>query len=292
MHMDAAPYPSVDYLAIGHVCRDVVSGGYVTGGSAAYSTAVAHSLGCRAGIVTSAAPGERFEGVSPDIPVHRIDAPATTLFENIYTANGREQIIHSVAGELMAGHIPPLWSRAPMVHLGPIANEVDPSIIHLFSNSMVCVVPQGWMRRWDEKGRVYQVAWEGAASVLPLAAVTILSVEDVPNASMIEDYAELARLLVVTDGANGCTVYWDGQVRTFPVPSVNAVDATGAGDVFAAAYLVRLLQTGGDAWDAAEFANHIASCSVTRRGLTEKTHAIRRLLAERMQQRAGGESAT
>lgn len=289
MLTDAAPHAAIDYLAIGHVCRDVVPGGYITGGSAAYSTAVAQSLGCRAGIVTSSAPHDVLEGMSPDISIHRIDSPATTVFENIYIADGRKQVIRSVAGELSVGHVPPLWSRAPMVHLGPIANEVDPSIIHLFSNSMVCVVPQGWMRRWDEKGRVCQVDWEDAAEVLPLAAVTVLSVEDLANASLVEDYAELARLLVVTDGANGCTVYWDEQVRAFPAPSVNVVDATGAGDVFAAAYLVRLFQTGGDAWDAAEFANRIAACSVTRRGLPEKTHAIRRMLADEMRQGAKGD---
>jgi len=286
MQTDFAPYPPIDYLAVGHVCRDVTPGGYITGGSVAYSTAVAQALGCRSGIVTSSAPRDVFEEVSPSISIHHVDSPATTVFENIYTTTGRTQIIHAVAGDLTVGHIPPLWSRAPMVHLGPIANEVDPSIIHLFSNSMVCVVPQGWMRRWDEKGRVYRVEWEDADEILPLAAVSILSVEDLPDSSMIEDFAELARLLVVTDGPNGCTVYWNNEVRAFPAPTVKAVDLTGAGDVFAAAYLVRLFQTGGDAWDAAEFANRVAACSVTRSGLLGKATAIRRLLAEETRQEA------
>jgi sugar/nucleoside kinase (ribokinase family) len=130
------------------------------------------------------------------------------------------------------------------------------------------------------------VEWEDADEILPLAAVSILSVEDLPDSSMIEDFAKLARLLVVTDGPNGCTVYWNNEVRAFPAPTVKAVDLTGAGDVFAAAYLVRLFQTGGDAWDAAEFANRVAACSVTRSGLLGKATAIRRLLAEETRQEA------
>jgi sugar/nucleoside kinase (ribokinase family) len=44
------------------------------------------------------------------------------------------------------------------------------------------------------------------------------------------------------------------------------LDATGAGDVFAAAFFVRLHKT-RDPWEAARFATLIASRSVTRLGL-------------------------
>lgn len=282
------PYPPIDYLAVGHICRDVIPGGFATGGAAAYTTAVARALGCRAGIVTSAAPDEEFADVPPSIAVHRREAPATTVFENVYDGDRRRQFIHGVAGELAAADIPSLWLRAPMVHLGPIANEIDPAMITLFSNSIVCIAPQGWMRRWDDEGRVYQVEWTAAAEVLPLAAVTVLSTEDLAHPAMGVDYASMARLLVVTDGPNGCMVYYGGEARGFAVPAVAVVDPTGAGDVFAAAYLVRLFQTDGDVWAAAEFANRIAAQSVTRRGLAAKAEAIRRLLVAETSQPARG----
>ncbi len=281
-----ATLPPIDYLAVGHICLDVVPGGYVTGGAAAYTTAVAQALGCRAGIVTSAAPGSEFSDLSPRIPIQRIDAPATTIFENVYDGGRRRQIIHGLAGELAAKHVPALWSRAPMVHLGPIADEIDPAMITLFSNSIVCIGPQGWMRRWDEGGRVYQVEWAAAAEVLPLAAVTVLSTEDLADPSLAVEYAGLARLLVVTDGPNGCMVYYDDEARGFVAPAVDVADPTGAGDVFAAAYLVRLFQTDGDVWEAAEFANRVAARSVTRHGLAAKAATIRALLVEETRQPA------
>lgn len=284
--MFGAPYPPVDFLAIGHICYDLVPGGRVAGGAAAYGASAAQVLGCRSGVVTSAAAGDTWQETFPDLVVHQIIAPATTVFENVYTAGGRQQTIHAVAGRLTREHVPAAWTRAPMIHIGPVAGEVDPAIIRLFSDSVVGVGPQGWMRRWDEDGRIYQVDWERAVEVLPLAAVTVLSTEDLADAAMLEQYRQLSPLLVVTEGARGCTVYCRAEERHFPAHAVEAVEETGAGDIFAAAYLVRFYQTDGNPWDAADFANRVAACSVTRRGLPAKMDAIRHLLVETLHQPA------
>jgi len=71
------------------------------------------------------------------------------------------------------------------------------------------------------------------------------------------------------------------------LPPVDVVDPTGAGDIFAAAYLVRFYQTDGNAWAAAEFANTIAAHAITRRGLPAKSAAIRQALDTLMRNPAG-----
>lgn len=272
----------VDYLAVGHVCYDLVPGGRVIGGAAAYSASTAQVLGCRAAIVTSASPDDDWRHALPGIAIQQTDAAATTIFENNYTPAGRVQTLHCVAGRLTADHVPPQWLRVPMVYLGPIANEVEPEIIQSFSNSMVGVGPQGWMRQWDENGRVHSVEWESAAEVLPFATVAFLSTEDLADRGNLEHYSRLVRLLVMTDGPNGCTVYYRNEARTFAAPKVDVADTTGAGDIFATAYLVRLYQTDGHIWEAARFANRIAARSVTRHGLPAKMEAVRHLLDEEM----------
>ena len=287
MLADAAPLPPIDYLAIGHICHDLAPDGRTTGGAAAYGASTARALGCRAGIVTSAAAEDNWQASFPELAVHQAVALATTVFENVYTPAGRIQTIHAVASDINPGHIPSAWTRTPIVHLGPIANEVDPAIINLFSDSVVGVGPQGWMRRWDHAGHVHQVAWETAAEVLPLAAVTFVSLEDLADRAMLDDYRQLARILVVTAGPEGCTVSCRGETRSFRAPVVGVVDTTGAGDIFAAAYLVRLHQTDGNLWDAAEFANRVAARSVTQLGLLSKMDALRRLLDELMHLPAG-----
>jgi hypothetical protein len=268
-----ASLPPIDFLAIGHVCYDLTAAGRVVGGAAAYSAAAAQALGCRTGIVTSAA-DQAWQRDLPDIAVHVVEAPATTIFENRELPGGRRQIVHAVAGPLSAGDVPPLWTRTPMVLLGPIAGELRPAIVESFPDNLIGVAPQGWMRGWDGDGRVRAIPWASAAAVLPLSAVAFLSREDLPDPSLVQRYAELAHILVITDGASGCTVYFNGERRSFAAPQIEVVDTTGAGDIFAAAYLVRLRQTEGNMWEAAEFANRVAALSVTRAGVRAKTGVI------------------
>jgi sugar/nucleoside kinase (ribokinase family) len=72
---------------------------------------------------------------------------------------------------------------------------------------------------------------------------------------------------VVTRGAGGGTVHTGDLSRDFAAPGVTEVDATGSGDIFAAAFFV-CLKRGADPWKAAQFANCVAAQSVTREGLS------------------------
>ena len=123
------------------------------------------------------------------------------------------------------------------------------------------------MRAWDAQGHVHASEWPEAAFTLQQSGAAILSIEDVLNdESRIEEMASASRILVVTEGAAGARVYWNGDVRRLRPPQVEEIDATGAGDIFAAAFFTRLYLT-RDPWESARFANQIAATSVTRRGL-------------------------
>ena len=68
------------------------------------------------------------------------------------------------------------------------------------------------MRRWDAAGHVSPARWENAAEFLHRADVAILSREDVGgDEAYIADLARKARLLVVTDGWHGATLYMGGE---------------------------------------------------------------------------------
>jgi sugar/nucleoside kinase (ribokinase family) len=224
-------------------------------------------MGCRVGIVTSASPDLDLSQVLDGILVTRLPAAETTTFENIYTADGRRQVIHGVAETLVPEVMPPNW-RAAIVHLGPVARECAPSLVDAFGDAFVGVTPQGWMRRWDQAGHVSHIQWEEAGTLLARADAVVLSKEDVAgDEALLAQYAAHARLLTVTQGASGCTVYMAGQSRHFPAPAVQAVNATGAGDIFATVFFVWLRRS-GDPWAAARFANCVAARSVTREGLS------------------------
>ncbi len=264
----------IDYLAIGHICHDRLPEGLVVGGAAAYAGAVARVAGCRTAIVTSSSATDDWCQDLPGIEILDKPSAKTTVFENVYTPAGRIQTIHSVAGRIETNDIPPAWHRASVVHLAPIANEVDPQMIHLFSNSLVGLAPQGWMRRWDAEGRVFAKAWPEAENYLRLAAAVFISDEDLTDGRMLEMYRKWSRLLVMTQGSDGCTLFMGGESHQIPVESGPVVDTTGAGDIFAGAFLVRLSQTNGNPLESARYANEIAALSITVVGLGAKIRKL------------------
>jgi sugar/nucleoside kinase (ribokinase family) len=268
-------FPPVDYLVIGHFSRDRTPTGSVAGGTVTYAGLAAAALGLRVGVLTSAAAGDEVEAALPGLEVVVVEAAETTVFENVMIGRARQQKLHALAGRLGPEHVPPAWRRTPMVHLGPIAAEIEPAIASIFSNSQVGATPQGWYRRWNASGEVYAVTWRGADDLLPQLAAAVLSIEDLPDAAALEALRRRSRILVVTLGALGCDVYVRGESRRIAAPDVEEVSAIGAGDIFAAAFFLRLYQTRGNAWAAAAFANRIAARSVTVEGLRARMAAIR-----------------
>lgn len=256
----------VDYVVIGHVAHDLTPRGPRVGGTVAYAALTARALGMKVGIVTAAGPETSLD-VLQGIPIVLQASPQSTTYENIYTEHGRIQYLRAQAERIDLSQVPETWKKAPIIHLGPIADEVDSVLPPDFSPTLVGLTPQGWMRRWDTEGRVSMRSWQNDEPALASANAVVLSREDVNgNDELIEHMAHQARLLIVTEGAGGCVLYWNGDRRRFHAPKVDEVDATGAGDIFAAGFFIRLLQT-RDPWESARFATQLASCSVTRPGL-------------------------
>ncbi len=253
----------VDYLVVGHLTQDMSPEGPRLGGTASYAALMAEALGLRVGIVTSWS-ADLPLGQLRSIPIANYLADESTTFENLYTPQGRVQYIQRVAPSLDFYHIPEPWRSADIVHLGPVAQEIEPSILRQFGSSLVGITPQGWMRAWDEDGKVLVSEWPEARFVLERAGAAVISVEDVgADESLIDEMAASSRVLAVTESNQGSRVFWNGDVRRFHVPPVELVDATGAGDIYASAFFVRLFQT-RDPWEAGRFATQLAAFSVTR----------------------------
>jgi hypothetical protein len=260
------PLGPVDYLILGHLSCDLTPDGNRLGGTVAYSGLTARSLGLRVGVVTPWG-GEVPLDILDGIQVCTQPVPHSTTFENVYTPEGRHQFLHHVAPDVTFDQIPEQWRSAPIIHVGPIAGEGKSLTDGQFRSSFLGLTPQGWMRTWTEAGRVYPGPWLEASSMLPKAAAAVLSIEDVGgDEEQIEAMANSCKVLAVTEGPAGARLYWNGDLRRFSAPRIKEVDATGAGDIFAAAFFWRLHGT-RDPWAAARFATHLASFSVQRRGL-------------------------
>ena len=73
------------------------------------------------------------------------------------------------------------------------------------------------------------------------------------------------RVLCVTKGAEGCTVYSGGVARSFACEPVRVADTVGAGDAFSAAFLEHYCRT-GDPFAAAERGNLLGAYVTSQPG--------------------------
>ena len=175
---ELVPVQPVEYLVIGHVAVDLTPSGIQLGGTVSYSALTARAMGMRVGIVTSTGEDAPL-GVLEGIQIFNISTERSTIFENIKTQHGRKQILHHQAALIEYEHIPQAWRNAPIVHLAPIAQELNAKLAVQFPASLVGVTPQGWMRGWDENGRVFATAWENSEQVLGRVGGVVMSVEDI-----------------------------------------------------------------------------------------------------------------
>jgi sugar/nucleoside kinase (ribokinase family) len=270
LNMQDSLFPKVDYLVIGNVTHDIRPGEPDTiGGTATYASVTAHKLGLKVGMVTRA---------SADLPwlgwlrenvdyVHLLPSDVTTTYVLEYTDEGRKMVLRALAPYISLDDIPIPWRDSPLVHFGPIAQEIHPNVPAALDGARKLVTPQGWMRCWDENGNVRPYPFALADKILPHIQVMVISEEDINGDwSQILPWVGKVPVLILTKGRDGCTVFAEGEQRDIPPRQANEVDPTGAGDIFAASFLIRWHET-GDPWHSAYFANVVASMSIEKVGV-------------------------
>jgi sugar/nucleoside kinase (ribokinase family) len=231
-----------DFLVIGAVARDLLpDGGWRLGGSVAYAALQASRLGLDTVAVTSCSPDVSPAEAIPSVRWHVVPSLATTTFENTTVAGRRHQRLLATCTPIEAAHVPPRWQAASLVLLGPVFDDVDPRLGAIFPpTSHVGLGAQGWLRRRDGNA-VHSLPIEGDEPWL-IGDTVFVSEEDTAEPERAAVWRKQVATVVLTRGDGGCTL-WSAagrqEVDAFPT---RPVDTTGAGDVFAAAYLARYLE--------------------------------------------------
>ncbi len=287
-------------LAIGHVTRDTLlvpaprgtpAGATVSkdvlGGAVTYAALAARRLGWEAAVLTSAGPDFDPARELPGLTVFVQKAACTTRFENAYEDDGsRRQVVITRADDLSVETLPEEWRDPDVLLLGPVAGELFGIGALTFAAGCVGAIGQGYLRTIRSDGLVAARAWERPDQDLLGVHALFLSEHDLPDAdARANALLSCVPIVAVTRGWRGLTLLTrDGrsEVPTFPRPER---DPTGAGDVFAAAFLVHYHET-GDVLAAAAFAACAASCVVEGIGastLGDRAEITRRLaLRERL----------
>lgn len=281
---------AVDYLALGHVTLDLQPDDTIEpGGTVLYGAIQAARLGLRSKVISAGNPAELEAPLRPfrhEIEIELLPSPVTTTFTNRGIGGARRQVVNAWAGRMnvsaRGGQLPP----ARIVHLGPVAQEIDPNALPpLPASTLLGVTPQGWLREWGPDGAVHRVELRLPPELVARIDVLVLSENECQHAATaIAGVLAHGGIVAVTLGEHGCDVHVGTRTWRVPAGPVDLVDDTGAGDVFAAAFLV--FRAGGlDPLSAARAANAAAGFSIEALGVTGIAHRAR--LATRLEHEPG-----
>jgi hypothetical protein len=309
--MGSSPEEPYDYIAVGHVTRDVIedrAGGTASqaGGGAFYSGLQAARLGLRTLIVTQGVSPEihaLLEPFSDELDLRVIPAKHTTTLSTRGSGAQRSQRLLAWAGPIAE----PLTFDTRILHLAPVARET-PTAWHGHSR-FVGLTPQGLVRRWELDKSVPLVQLDAgsllgdvplsgrddtalAGDISPVDLDPQMLPESFSAAVISEDECRSCHALftvarhggayvAVTAGSRPATVHLPMPVARSVVQTevprlVEARDDLGAGDVFAAAFFVALSEGSGPL-EAATFGNAAAALRIA--GVGPGAIATRPLIA-------------
>lgn len=256
------------FLTIGHVTRDIQSDGSSRlGGAVTFASVTARQLGLGAAIITSAT-REDLDAISFDgIELCGKPCADTTTFRNVYRDDGRRQYLLRQATCLTRRDVPTEWSQPGIVLLAPVAHEIDTPIVKAFPHSLTALMLQGVLRRWDSTGMVRH-GNESLAGFLDGPQIAVGSMEDIgENQQLLHELEQQPSIVALTSGRAGSTIREGNRVHHVPAFPAREVDPTGAGDVFASAFVIAY-RIYGDCWKAAVFASCAAALSVEQPGIS------------------------
>lgn len=256
----------IEFLAIGHVTIDIVDGERRLGGAASYAALAARHLGVSTALLTAAGSDFPYWDRFGSIFTKSIASTHTTELEHTFVNGRRHQRVRQMANPIQSEHITGLsLADDAAVLYCPVVHEIEAPLVRLAPHGLSAVAPQGFFRQWDETGRISIREWDDADNAFSQADVVCMSEED---AEAPEELAErfAGKAFVITEGRNGCRVYSGVDVFDFPAAPAREVDATGAGDVFAAA-LVIALRRRDSLPEAVRFASRKAAAAVESVGV-------------------------
>ena len=246
------------------------------GGVATYTSLAAAKLKAVVGVVTKV--GSDFKGEYLDqlqkaninLLGLMVEEGKTTTFENAYDELGRRtQRLLSCVKQIEARDTPAAYFDAKCFHFGPIFHEVSYDIIKLAHDKgiLTSLDAQGYCRERGPHHIVKLHSWKEAEEVLPY--VDILKCDEVEAEKLTGtgDLNKAARLInglgpkivLVTQGVKGSVLCHEDELERIPVvPAKKIVDSTGAGDSYAAGFIMEYLRT-KDPKHSALFASCVAS---------------------------------
>ena len=250
--MSPSSTPSPVIVVVGAASRDIAPDdprGWRLGGGVSYSALTTARLGvptaALVGVDAEAATAHELDTLrEAGVEVVLVPLAHGPVFENVERPEGRLQRASDHSDPVPASALPPAWRDAPGWILAPVAAEIPDDWATIPRDEATVVVGWQGLLRVLVAGETVRHVDPTRNAVLGRADVVGVSRDDVERSIPLDALCRLLRpgaTLVVTQGDRGGLVLEAGEdgprrIRHYPaVRSHEAVDPTGAGDVFLAA---------------------------------------------------------
>jgi sugar/nucleoside kinase (ribokinase family) len=252
------------------------------GGSALFVSSAADYLGAKVGIIGNI--GEDYpsnvlswlknHGLKLNL-LKKTRGPSTRFRIGYHRGSRRLWLLHagrSVESTWMGG-------RVEGLHLGPVFNEISESLVRSLRKKcgFMSLDIQGLVRKVNRSGEV-QVFRRNLNSVLRMCDLVKASIDEAKSQNSLRDHqvildrflANGPKYAIITLGAKGSLLGIRNSkkflIPAFPDKSIK--DPTGAGDVYAGAWLTSYLRTKDPIW-AASVGSAFGSLASQRTGLSK-----------------------
>ena len=258
------------------------------GGATAYAGITYSRFGIDVRVVSNIATGDR-QIISrlekENIVVHNGPTERTTHFVNDIRQNCRRQKLFSRARSIQPNQLSAILKRVGALHLGPLhPDDIEPEALKLLPSTDLKIF-------LDVQGYTRKVVLPQVSAAVSKHLTSALNAAHIIKASgtelnlIVDHYQKnLSEIMksfdieesVITLGPDGGWVESMSSGKTdFPAEKVKAaVDPTGAGDVFFAAYLVSRFFNNQSIADASSRAARIAGRQVAGRHITPERLAL------------------
>ncbi|RVU41434.1 sugar kinase [Lujinxingia sediminis] len=290
----SSPRPTQRTLVVGHVTHDRYPGGFKAGGCAYYGAEVHRRLKGQTRLLSVVGDDFECDAALADIEHTKVRRGQTTVFANYYPDDApRVQLLEAIAPDVSPAICPSDWRNADLVHLAPVLGEVPLSdwlqaLRDGGHRGRVAINIQGWIKvggapvddptaleslhaRGVAPGarQVVQRPWEIEAEAFRGVDIACLSEEDlIDQGDLLERLLSVVPIVALTLGTRGSRIFQGGRTIEVGIFPTEAVDPTGAGDVFAATFTHHLM-LGAEPVEAARQAS--AASSIVVEGLGPST---------------------
>jgi sugar/nucleoside kinase (ribokinase family) len=196
-------------------------------------------------------------------------AKKTTRFRLDVQGDKRDLFLESKCEDLTKEQLTESHYNASLI--SPICQEISADLLQeiVKRSDFTFLDPQGFVRSFDASGKVSITKPKDPDLIKTTDAIKMdreeasaLTGKEEPKEALVKLASRGVRKAVVTQGAENCHVLDGNRIYLIPVPKVQIIDSTGAGDILGGALIASYLRSRDFLWSAA-FGVAASSMSLT-----------------------------